>query len=90
MRELSPYHHVHPPHLEDASLISRRGEFRLVALPGGRTRLEGRTWYTFEMYPQGYWTLWSDACIHTIHRRVLRHIKQLSEKDAASTKRAGQ
>lgn len=81
MRELSPYRHVHPPHLADASLKSRRGEFRLVALPGRRTRLEGRTWYTFEMYPQAYWTLWSDVSIHKIHDRVLAHIKQLSEAE---------
>ena len=79
MRELSPYRHVHPPHLEDASLKSRRGEFRLLPLPGGRTRLEGRTWYTFEMYPQAYWLFWSKTSIHKIHDRVLTHIKRLSE-----------
>lgn len=83
MRELSPYRHVHPPHLEDASLKSRRGEFRLVALPGGRTRLEGSTWYTFDMYPQDYWTLWSDLSIHKIHDRVLNHIKQLAEAETS-------
>jgi len=81
MRELSPYRHVHPPHLEGHALRSRRGEFRLVRLPGGRTRLEGRTWYTFEMFPQSYWTLWSRACIHRIHHRVLNHVKRLSETD---------
>jgi uncharacterized membrane protein YhaH (DUF805 family) len=78
MFELSPYRDVHPPHLEH-HLSSRRGEFLLIALPDGRTRLEGRTWYTFEMFPQGYWTLWSDALIHRIHVRVLEHIKDLSE-----------
>jgi hypothetical protein len=50
-------------------------------LGGGRTRLEGRTWYTFDMQPQAYWTLWSDLAIHKIHRRVLGHIKQLAESD---------
>jgi hypothetical protein len=81
MTELSFWRHVHPPHLAEQSLRSRRGEFRLVALGGGRTRLEGRTWYTFDMHPQGYWTLWSDLAIHTIHRRVLDHIKRLAEDD---------
>ncbi len=80
MHELSPYRHVHPPHL-DGYLRSRRGEFRLTALPGGRTQLDGSTWYEFEMYPQDYWTLWSDLCIHRIHHRVLNHIKELSEQD---------
>lgn len=82
MHELSPYRHVHPPHL-DGYLRCQRGEFRLVPLPGGKTRLEGSTWYEFEMYPQDYWTLWSDAVIHRIHRRVLEHIKRLSESEGA-------
>lgn len=78
MHELSPYRHVHPPHL-DGYLRCKRGEFRLVSLGDQRTRLEGSTWYEFEMYPQDYWTLWSDAAIHRIHLRVLEHIKHLSE-----------
>ena len=79
MNELSPYQHVHPPHL-DGYLRCQRGEFRLARLPNNRTRLEGSTWYEFEMYPQGYWTLWSDWSIQQIHRRVLQHIKMLSEE----------
>jgi len=82
MTELSPYRHIHPPHL-DGYLRSKRGEFRLVPLPGGRTRLEGSTWYELEMYPQDYWTLWSDACIQRIHMRVLEHIKRVTEADTA-------
>lgn len=78
MKELSPYRDIHAPHL-DTVLRSQRGEFLLTPLPGGRTRLEGRTWYTFEMHPQPYWTAWSNAIIHGIHLRVLRHIKEISE-----------
>jgi hypothetical protein len=81
MTELSFWRHVHPPHLAEQSLRSHRGEFRLVDVGGGRTRLEGRTWYTFDMHPQVYWTLWSDLAIHTIHRRVLAHVKRLAESD---------
>lgn len=83
MFELSPYQHVHPPHL-DGFLRSNRGEFLLVRRPDGGTRLEGRTWYEFEMFPQSYWTLWSDALIHRIHQRVLLHVKQLSEAENAT------
>ena len=79
MNELSPYRHVHPPHL-DGYLNCKQGEFRLIRLPDNRTLLEGSTWYEFKMYPQGYWTLWSDTSIHRIHQRVLQHIKKLSEK----------
>jgi uncharacterized membrane protein YhaH (DUF805 family) len=80
MKEWSPFQHVHPPHL-DASIRSRRGEFRLIPLEGGRTRLEGSTWYELSMYPQAYWTLFSDGLIHAIHRRVLWHVKRLSETE---------
>jgi hypothetical protein len=78
MRELSFYRNVNAPHLTQ-SLRVRRGEFRLIPLTPHRVRLEGRTWYEIEMYPHAYWSLWSDALIHRIHERVLRHIKQLSE-----------
>jgi uncharacterized protein YndB with AHSA1/START domain len=84
MQEWSPYQNVHPPHL-DGYLRSRRGEFRLVPLPGGRTRLEGSTWYTLQLAPLAYWRPWSDALIGTIHGRVLRHVKALSEVPAAGT-----
>ena len=81
MFELSPYRHVHPPHL-DGYLRSNRGEFRLIAMADGRTRLEGSTWYEFDMFPQSYWTLWSNLLIHRIHERVLVHIQDLSESEA--------
>lgn len=80
MHEWSPYRHVHPPHL-DGYLRSRRGEFRLVDLGDGRTRLEGSTWYTLDLAPSTYWALWSDSLMHGIHERVLSHIKHLSERD---------
>jgi uncharacterized membrane protein YhaH (DUF805 family) len=83
MHEWSPYRHVQPPHL-DNYLRSRRGEFRLTALPGGRTRLEGSTWYEVDIFPQAYWQIWSDALLHNIHGRVLAHIKRLAEADIAS------
>jgi len=89
MTELSPWRHVHPPHLRGQSLRSRRGEFRLVPLAAGRTRLEGRTWYTFDMRPQAYWTMWAHCSIHAIHRRVLGHVKQLAERGATVAAASG-
>ncbi len=78
MFEMSPYRHVHPPHL-DGALRSTHGEFVLDQLPDGRTRLTGNTWYEFDMYPQTYWTLWSDLLIHRIHARVLEHVRRHAE-----------
>jgi uncharacterized membrane protein YhaH (DUF805 family) len=81
LRELTPYAHVTPPHL-DGYLAARRGEFRLIPLPSGGTRLEGSTWYRLRMGPEGYWQLYGDYFIHRIHARVLEHIRQLSEARA--------
>jgi hypothetical protein len=63
---------VAPPHL-DGYLVPRAGEFRLVDL-GGRTRLEGSTWYEQRLRPEGYWVVFSDYIISKIHERVLTHI----------------
>jgi hypothetical protein len=76
MKEWSPYD-IHPPHLEHY-LVSKRGQFRLEALPGGRTRLIGTTWYSNRMWPDLYWCQWSDYIIHRIHLRVLEHIRDLA------------
>ena len=78
MREWSPYHAVHPPHI-DGYLRSKRGEFRFVELPNGTTRLEGSTWYEIDISPRSYWSIISDSLIHRIHLRVLEHVKRQAE-----------
>ena len=81
MREMSPYANLHPPHVNDF-LVSRGGQFELIDLGDGRTRLEGTTWYHHNMWPAAYWRLWSDHIIHHIHGEVLAHVKTLAEADA--------
>ena len=78
MEEWTPYRAVHPSH-RDNFLVSNGGQFLLSPRPGGRTRLEGTTWYRHGMWPATYWQLWSDEIIHRIHRRVLRHSKSGAE-----------
>jgi uncharacterized membrane protein YhaH (DUF805 family) len=78
MQEWSPYADLAPPHLE-GYFKARRGEFRLISLAGGRTRLDGSTWYEMKLRPEGYWDLFADALVHRIHQRVLRHIKRIAE-----------
>lgn len=80
LHEWSPYADVAPPHL-DGYFRSRRGEFRLVPLAGGRTRLEGSTWYEMRLEPAAYWVLFGDLLIGRIHGRVLRHIRAVAEAD---------
>lgn len=77
--ELSPYTEVHAPHL-DGFFRSRRGEFRLIPVAGGRTRLEGRTWYELDMAPAWYWDRVVELIVHSIHGRVLDHIRQEAER----------
>lgn len=78
LRELSPFGALRAPHL-DGYLVVRSGEFLLQALPGGGTRLVGRTRYELAVFPEVYWGAWTDAVIHAIHRRVLSHILEASE-----------
>ena len=78
MTEWSPYQSVKAPHLE-GYMVSKGGEFRLVPLAGGRTRLEGTTNYTLAIYPELYWVAYGEVLLHGIHTRVLEHIKVLSE-----------
>ncbi len=85
MKEWSPFANIHPPHL-DHFLVSKGGEFRLIELQNGRTRLEGTTWYQHHMWPAPYWRLWSDAILHKIHLRVLNHVKHLSEADQGAAR----
>ncbi len=80
MTEWSPYRDVNPPHL-DGYFRATHGEFRLTPLPGGRTRLEGRTAYVVDMFPQRYWTLPAGRIVAAIHERVLRHIAALAEEE---------
>ena len=84
LREWSPYNNVYAPHL-DGFFRTTKGEFRLTELPGGKTRLEGRTWYFVRMQPQMYWTAVADAIVHRIHDRVLRHIKAEAETAPTSS-----
>jgi hypothetical protein len=79
MQEWTPYSRVEAPHLR-GFLVSQGGQFLLTPIPGGRTRLEGTTWYRHTLWPADYWRVWSDEIIHEIHMRVLRHIKSTTEQ----------
>src|SRR5262249_14187629 len=52
MQEWSLYSAIQPRHLH-GFLLSREGQFLLSPLPGGRTRLEGTTWYQHGFWPAG-------------------------------------
>lgn len=79
LEEMTPYNHIDPPHLH-GYFVSHEGQFLLTALPAGRTRVEGTTWYSHTMWPTAYWHVWSDYVIHRIHMRVLEHIRDEIER----------
>jgi len=83
MEQWSPYWHVYMPHI-DGYIQSRRGEFLLIPLEGGRTRIEARTWYDLTVFPQSYWSLWTNSLVSAIHDRVLEHIRDETEAGAAT------
>ena len=82
LNEMTPYGHIETRHLH-GYFSSEEGQFSLTPRPGGRTRLEGTTWYRNTMWPSAYWSLWSNYIIHRIHLRVLEHIKKETEGAAA-------
>jgi uncharacterized membrane protein YhaH (DUF805 family) len=79
LRELSIYSKVYAPHV-NGYFRSHQGEFRLIPLSNGGTRLEGHTWYSVAVYPQGYWRAISEVLLHEIHRRVLEQVKLEAEQ----------
>jgi uncharacterized membrane protein YhaH (DUF805 family) len=81
MIELTPYKHIDAPHL-NGYFASTKGQFLLKAQSDGTTVLEGTTWYYTRIWPGAYWKLWSDYILHTIHSRVLKHIKKETEMNS--------
>ena len=77
MHEMSPWGNIEAPHLDDY-LVSRAGQFLLTPTATG-THVEATTWYEHRIRPALYWKPWSDAILHRIHLRVLRHVKALAE-----------
>ena len=87
MRELSPWPNLDLPHLH-GFYLSKQGEFRLTPVSGDKTLLEGQSWYQHGLAPVAYWNLWTRYIVHSVHKRVLNHIKDLAEAEATQTQLA--
>jgi hypothetical protein len=70
-------------------MISKEGQFRLIALGPHRTRVEGASWYQHGLWPAPHWRLWSEAIIHRTRMRVLDHTRTLAEADASGAGYSG-
>lgn len=60
---------------------NHQGQFLLDEIAPGKTRVRGTTWYTLQSSLNWYAKPWADLMLHTIHRRVLEHVKTLAEAD---------
>jgi hypothetical protein len=79
LTELSPYNHISAPHLK-GYFVSTKGEFSLHRTEHNTTVLAGSTWYRINLWPNIYWSKWTEFIIHQIHLRVLQHIKKEAER----------
>lgn len=60
---------------------AKHGRFVLTALPGGRTRVEGTSWFQHDLWPQSYWAPITRRVVKEIHLRVLDHVRSLAEHE---------
>ncbi|MBV8754881.1 MAG: SRPBCC family protein [Hyphomicrobiales bacterium] len=82
MQELSPYHHVHAPHVI--------GYFRTVSMSfelrpraNGETDLVERSSHELRLEPVLYWLPMARWVVHANNARVLAHIRHQAEKHTA-------
>jgi len=79
LNETNPFREVHTPH-DRGYFIVQQGEFLLIPLPGGRTKLVGTSRYEHHLYPAPYWSIWTDLVVEQVHRRFMNEVKARAEK----------
>lgn len=78
LKETNPFGEVHAPH-EHGYFDVEWGEFQLVDLGKGQTKLIGTSQYRFNLFPGWYWSLINDTVVEQIHARVMNEIKRRVE-----------
>jgi hypothetical protein len=78
MRELSPYQHVHAPHVA-GYFLTINTSFELRPLPDGRTEIVERTSHQLKLDPVFYWLPMARWVVHANNVRVLEHISRRAE-----------
>jgi hypothetical protein len=81
MHELSPYGHVHTPHLV-GYFRTTTTSFELSARPDGHTELIERTSHQLRLDPVLYWLPLARWVVHENNARVLAHIRRQAEHSA--------
>jgi hypothetical protein len=78
-RELSPYEHVHAPHVV-GYFNSRVTSFELVLRPDGGTDIVERTSHELKLEPALYWLPLARWVVRQNNARVLAHIRRQAER----------
>jgi uncharacterized membrane protein YhaH (DUF805 family) len=78
MRELSPYAHVHAPHVV-GYFRTTDTSFELVTQAGGGTEIIERTSHELRLEPVLYWLPLARRIVQVNNDRVLAHIKRTAE-----------
>ena len=79
MRELSPYQHVHAPHVV-GYFRTTSTSFELLPQPGGQTQIVERTSHELKLDPVFYWLPLARWMVHENNARVLAHIRGQAER----------
>jgi len=79
MRELSPYEHVHAPHVVGYFLTTSTS-FELEPLPDGGTAIVEHTSHVLKLDPVFYWLPMARWVVHANNARVLAHISREAER----------
>jgi hypothetical protein len=80
MREISPYQHVHAPHVA-GYFLTNDTSFELLPLADGHTEIIERTSHRLKLDPLFYWLPMARYVVHANNVRVLAHIKRQSERE---------
>jgi uncharacterized membrane protein YhaH (DUF805 family) len=79
MRELSPYEHVHAPHVA-GYFRTTSTSFELLPREGGGTEIVERTSHQLKLDPVLYWLPLARWMVHVNNARVLAHIRSQAER----------
>jgi uncharacterized membrane protein YhaH (DUF805 family) len=79
MRELSPYRHVHAPHVV-GYFRTTYTSFELAPRLDGGTEIIERTSHELKLEPALYWLPMARWIVHENNARVLAHIRQQAER----------
>jgi uncharacterized membrane protein YhaH (DUF805 family) len=79
MRELSPYQHVHAPHVL-GYFRTTSTSFELLPRPAGQTEIVERTSHELKLDPVFYWLALARRVVHENNARVLAHIRHQAER----------